>query len=169
MRPPVPPTGPEKSAGAVRLGYAGAEFADAFLHYGHLEHQHPATHHGLRLAIGAVAAAHAVHSFTEDGLEARLEGLASVGLGVASISGAVPGCAVLIVAGQGLRGVAETVLGIEQLSHSHDKMEVWHGALNCAKGVTTFLPLIDHQAAGPVALLHMGIMTANLALDSARI
>jgi hypothetical protein len=71
-----------------------------------------------------------------------------------------------MVAGQGLRGVAETVLGIEQLSHGQDKMEVWHGALNCVKGMTTFLPLIDHHAAGPVALMHMGIVTASLALDS---
>ena len=74
-----------------------------------------------------------------------------------------------MVAGQSLRGVAETLLGIEQLSHRDDSREVWHGALNCAKGVTTLLPLIDHHAAGPVGLLHMGIMTASLALDFAQL
>lgn len=169
MRHPVHPTGPEKSAETVRLGYAGAEFADAFLHYSHLEHQHPTTHQGMRFAIGAVAAAHAVHSFTEEGLEAQMEGLASVGLAVSSFAGTVPGGGALMVAGQSLRGLAETALGIEQLSHSRDKMEVLHGALNCAKGVTTFLPLIEHHSAGPVALIHMGIMTANLALDSAQV
>ena len=190
LRPtPCPTRAPERhrlesedeghsSVGSVT--HAAVEATDAFLHATHLTHSHtPELSHlgqGLRAGVGALSLARGTHALLNGkGVHAKLEGMASLSLGVASTaslfhSGAA---ATVATAAQSLRGLSEVALGGYQLYHfahageHNQKSELAKGLLNCAKGVTTFVPMFVPHSSSAVGMLHLGIVGATLALELA--
>ena len=124
--PIVAPARVHSESGHTAVGsitHAVVEASDAFLHATQLEHSHDHHHFGtgLRAGIGALALARGGKALlTDSGIQAKLEGLASVGLGVASGASLFHTGASTFVSniGQGVRGLAETALGAYQINHS---------------------------------------------------
>lgn len=178
---PCPQIAPEREhneGGHSAFGsatHAAIEATDAFLHTTHhLESFSPQLGSGLRAGVGALALARGGKALLRDhGIQAKLEGMASVGLGVASAASLLHGNMAhhISTVGQSVRGLSETALGAYQIlgkdhaGERHEIREIAKGVLNCAKGVTTFLPMIAHHTAKGVGLLHLGIIGANLALE----
>jgi len=162
------------------ITHAAVEATDALLHATHLTHSHtPELSHlgeGLRAGVGALALARGTQALLNGkGIHAKLEGMASLGLGVASTaslfhSGAA---ATVTTAAQSVRGLSEVALGGYQLYHyshageHHEKSQLAKGLLNCAKGATTFIPMFAPHAGSAVGVLHLGIVGASLALELA--